>query len=34
MLEPMTVLVEVWPIAADEIGLWLLSGDNAGVRDQ
>lgn len=26
MLEPMTVWVEVWPVAADEIGLWLLSG--------
>ena len=29
MLEPMTVHVEVWPIGADEIGLWLLSGDDA-----
>ena len=28
MLEPMTVHVEVWPIAADEIGLWLLSGND------
>ena len=28
MLEPMTVHVEVWPIAADEIGLWLVSGDD------
>ena len=26
MLEPMTVCVEVWPVAADEVGLWLLSG--------
>ena len=26
MLEPMTVWVEVWPVAADETGLWLLSG--------
>lgn len=26
MLEPMTVWVEVWPVAADEAGLWLLSG--------
>jgi len=25
MLEPMTVWVEVWPVAADESGLWLLS---------
>jgi len=25
MLEPMTVWVEVWPVAADEAGLWLLS---------
>lgn len=26
MLEPMTVWAEVWPVAADEAGLWLLSG--------
>lgn len=26
MFEPMTVWVEVWPVAADETGLWLLSG--------
>lgn len=26
MLEPMTVWVEVWPVAADEAGIWLLSG--------
>jgi hypothetical protein len=29
MLEPMTVRVEVWPVAADEIGLWLVSGEDA-----
>lgn len=29
MLEPMTVRVEVWPVAADETGLWLVSGDDA-----
>ena len=28
MLEPMTVHVEIWPIAADEVGLWLVSGDD------
>ena len=35
MLEPMTVHVEVWPVAADEIGLWLLSERliNAGMAD-
>lgn len=27
MSEPMTVYPEVWPVAADPIGLWLLSGD-------
>lgn len=27
MLEPMTVWVEVWPVAADEAGLWLLGED-------
>lgn len=26
MLEPMTVWVEVWPVAADNAGMWLLSG--------
>jgi hypothetical protein len=25
----MSVHVEVWPVAADEVGLWLLSGDDA-----
>ncbi len=29
MGEPMTVYVEVWPVAADEVGLWLLSGEDA-----
>lgn len=29
MLEPMNVTVEVWPVAADEAGLWLVSGDDA-----
>lgn len=29
MLEPMTVHVEVWPLAADHFGIWLLSGDDA-----
>jgi hypothetical protein len=29
MAEPMTVHVEVWPVAADEVGLWLVSGDDA-----
>ena len=29
MLEPMTVRVEVWPVTADETGLWLVSGDDA-----
>jgi hypothetical protein len=29
MLEPMTVWVEVWPVAADEFGLWLLSGGDS-----
>lgn len=27
MFEPMNVKVEVWPVAADESGLWLVSGD-------
>jgi hypothetical protein len=29
MLEPMTVRVEIWPVAADSAGLWLVSGDDA-----
>jgi hypothetical protein len=29
MAEPMQVRVEVWPVAADETGIWLLSGDDA-----
>lgn len=29
MLEPMTVRAEVWPVAADEVGIWLLSGQDA-----
>lgn len=29
MLEPMTVWAEVWPVAADTVGLWLISGDDA-----
>lgn len=29
MAEPMSVHVEVWPVAADEVGLWLLSGEDA-----
>jgi hypothetical protein len=29
MSEPMTVHFEVWPIAADEQGLWLVSGNDA-----
>lgn len=33
MLEPMTVRVEVWPVVADEIGLWLISGDDAWRSD-
>lgn len=33
MLEPMTVRVEVWPVAADEIGLWLISGEDAWQSD-
>jgi hypothetical protein len=24
---PMIVVAEVWPVAADDLGLWLLSGD-------
>jgi hypothetical protein len=33
MLEPMTVRVEVWPVVADEIGLWLISGGDAWRSD-
>ena len=29
MLEPMAVRVEVWPVAADDLGIWLISGDDA-----
>lgn len=29
MLEPMTVVAEVWPVAADRTGLWLISGGDA-----
>ena len=29
MLEKMSVTVEVWPLAADEAGIWLLSGGDA-----
>ena len=29
MFEPMNVIVEAWPVAADETGLWLVSGDDA-----
>lgn len=29
MLEQLHVHVEVWPVAADEVGLWLLSGADA-----
>jgi hypothetical protein len=29
MSEPMTVRVEVWPLAADPAGIWLVSGDDA-----
>lgn len=29
MGEPMSVHVEVWPVAADEVGLWLTSGEDA-----
>jgi len=28
-VEPMTTAVEVWPVAADEVGIWLLSGGDA-----
>jgi hypothetical protein len=29
MAEPISVHVEVWPVAADEVGVWLLSGEDA-----
>jgi hypothetical protein len=29
MAEPMAVQVEIWPVAADAAGVWLLSGDDA-----
>src|SRR4051794_7222248 len=29
MAENMAVWVEVWPVAADQIGIWLLSGQDA-----
>ena len=29
MSEPMNLTVEVWPVVADEAGLWLVSGDDA-----
>jgi hypothetical protein len=29
MAESMAVRVEVWPVAADEAGIWLVSGDDA-----
>ncbi len=29
MSEPMTVWVEVWPVAADQAGIWLVSGADA-----
>jgi hypothetical protein len=29
MSEPMQVWVEVWPVAADSVGIWLVSGDDA-----
>lgn len=28
-MEPMCVRVEIWPLAADDVGIWLLSGDDA-----
>jgi len=33
MLEPMTVRAEVWPLAADETGIWLISGTGAWETD-
>ncbi len=29
MFEPMSIAVEVWPVAADEAGIWLASGGDA-----
>jgi len=29
MANPMPVRVELWPLAADDIGIWLISGDDA-----
>lgn len=29
MTENMAVIPEVWPVAADEVGIWLISGDDA-----
>ena len=29
MGEPMAARVEIWPLAADENGIWLLSGGDA-----
>jgi hypothetical protein len=29
MSEPMSTYLEIWPLAADEVGIWLLSGDDA-----
>jgi hypothetical protein len=29
MLEPMTVWIEAWPVAADNTSLWLISGHDA-----
>lgn len=29
MAENMAVIPEVWPVAADRVGLWLISGDDA-----
>ena len=29
MLENMPVRVEIWPVAADQVGVWLVSGDDA-----
>jgi hypothetical protein len=28
-MEPMTVRLEIWPVAADQIGIWLVSGGDA-----
>ena len=27
MFEPMTIWVELWPVVADDLGLWLVSGE-------